>query len=154
MVFTNKHVLIAMIVAPVLAVLAWFGAGQLAGESPQPAVAGKSYPLVEQSNCRYASGRCDLENEDVRLYLAPAHSGAELLLTSSIALDGVVLGIGLPDNEPEPAVMRPVDGQGLQWRLEIVRQPASGERIHLVAMAGGTSYFADAVTSFLQSKEG
>ena len=74
MVFTNKHVVIAMIVAPVLAVLAWFATGQLSGEKPQPAEQGKSYPLVEKSNCRYPSGACDLENENFKLRLTVEES--------------------------------------------------------------------------------
>lgn len=156
MVFTNKHVIIAMIVAPILAVLAWLGTGQFAGETPQPAVAGNSYPLVEKSNCRYASGACDLENEDFRLTLVQAGvaSGSELVVRSALPLDGVVLGVGLPQADVQPIAMRSADGQGLEWRLVVGRALAPSERIRLVAIAGGTSYFADASTAFLQPKEG
>lgn len=151
MLFTNKHVIIAMIVAPVLAVLAWFAVGQFAGETPQPAVPGQSYPLLEKSNCRYPSGACDLENEAFRVRLSAAgEEGNELVLTSSHPLEGVVLGIGLQDEDLQPAMMRAVDGQGLEWRLAIHARPQPGQRIRLVAMAAGSSYFADAATAFLQ----
>lgn len=156
MVFTNKHVVIAMIVAPVLAVLAWLAAGQFAGEKPRPAEPGQSYPLVEQSNCRYPSGACDLENEDFRITLAAGEGmlATELSLRSSHPLDGVVLGIGEPEGETAPEPMRALDGQGLEWRLALGRLPARTERIRLVAMAGGSSYFADAATAFLQNDDG
>ena len=67
--FKNKHVIIALIVTPILAALAWIGVGQLMGEKPHAARPGQSYPLVEKSNCRYESGACDLENEDFLLRL-------------------------------------------------------------------------------------
>ena len=153
--FTNKHVIIAMIVAPILSVLAWFAVGNLTGEQAAPAQPGQSYPLVEKSNCRYASGSCDLQNKDFELTLSyeDGVSGPQLVLRSSHPLEGVVLGVGLPDAEEAPAVMRASDGQGLEWRLAIGGAPLPNERIRLVAMAGGSSYFADASTLFLQPRE-
>lgn len=150
--FTNKHVIIAMIVAPILAVLAWFAVGQLVGERPHAAQPGHSYLLVEKSNCRYESGACDLVNEDFRLTLIYREEpGApQLVLNSSHALEGVVLGIGTTDQEVQPDLMRATDGQGLEWRLALAARPYPRERIRLVARAGGSSYFAEASTAFLQ----
>jgi len=154
MVLTNKHVVIAMIVAPILAVMAWFAAGQFTGETPQAAVPGQSYPLVEKSNCRYPSGACDVENEGLRLRLTAGEAGGnELLLTSSHPLDGVVLGLGSADEETEPAAMRAADGQRLEWRLQLGAAPLPVQRIRLVALAAGSSYFADVGTTFLQPQD-
>jgi len=155
MLFTNKHVVIAMIVAPILAVLAWFAIGAFTGETPQPAVQGEAYPLVAKSNCRYPSGACDMENEDFRLRLVyeQGASGPELVLTSSHPLDGVVLGLADLDEQTAPAVMRASDGQGMEWRMAIATRPSPEQRFRLVAMAGGSSYFADAATTFLQAED-
>jgi hypothetical protein len=152
--FTNKHVIIAMIVAPALAVLAWFAVGHLVGERPQPALPGHAYPLVEKSNCRYESGACDLVNEDFRLTLVYREEpGApELVLNASHALEGVVMGIGTSDKEAQPDMMRAVDGQGLEWRLALAARPDPRERIRLVARAGDSSYYAEAGTAFLQTE--
>ena len=152
--FTNKHVVIAMIVAPVLALLAWVGVGQISGEKPQAAVQGQSYPLVEKSNCRYASGACDLENEDFRLRITMADSvtGPELVLTATHPLDGVVMSVAQAAQDSTPSPMRASDGQGLQWRLALGQPPGAQQRIRLVANASGRSYFADASTSFLQTE--
>ena len=154
MMFTNKHVIVAMIVAPILSILAWVAVGSFTGEQAAPAQSGQSYPLVAKSNCRYPSGACDLENEDLRLRLSAAtEGGSELILSSSHPLDGVVLGVGEAEEETQPVTMRAVDGQGLEWRIELSAAPAPSQRIHLVAMAGGSSYFADAATAFLQPEE-
>tara|TARA_R110002110_G_scaffold406421_1_gene626472 strand:- start:306099 stop:306584 length:486 start_codon:yes stop_codon:yes gene_type:complete len=153
--FTNKHVIIAMIVAPVLSVLAWFAVGQMTGEKPQAAQEGGSYPLVEKSNCRYTSGACDLANEDVKLRLvyAQGDGGPQMQLSSSVALQGVVLGVAEPGEEGRPAMMRAVDGQGLEWRLALAEMPGEEQRIRLVARAAGSSFFAESGTTFLQLDE-
>ncbi|RLQ21654.1 hypothetical protein DWB85_11610 [Seongchinamella sediminis] len=150
--FKNKHVIIAMIVAPILSVLAWFAVGQFLGEQPQAAKPGQSYPLVEQSNCRYRSGACDLENEDfrLRLTLQQGVTGPEFLLSSSHPLEGAVLAVVEGGADATPAAMRASDGQGLAWRIVLAEVPAPADRIRLVARAGGSSYFADASTAFLQ----
>lgn len=152
--FKNKHVVIAMIVAPILSILAWYAVGQFTGEQPQLAQAGHSYPLVEKSNCRYDSGACDLENGDfkIRLTLHDGVAGPEFLLTSTHTLEGVVLAVGATDLELKPAAMRASDGQGLEWRIVVDTIPSPAERIRIVARAAGSSYFADAATIFLQPK--
>jgi hypothetical protein len=150
--FKNKHVVIAMIVAPILSILAWVAVGQFTGEQPQAAKPGHSYPLVEKSNCRYASGACDLENADfkLRLTLQEGVAGPEFLLSASHTLEGALLAVGEGENAPAPSVMRASDGQGLEWRIAVSEIPRAGQRIRLVALAEGTSYFADASTVFLQ----
>ena len=60
-------IVIALLVAPVLALIAYFAVDAVVAEKPEKALAGSSYPLVAKSNCRYASGRCSLENGDVQL---------------------------------------------------------------------------------------
>ena len=39
----NKHVIIALLVAPILAILAWFAVGQIAGEKAEVAEPGAQY---------------------------------------------------------------------------------------------------------------
>jgi hypothetical protein len=72
----NKHVIIALIVAPILAVLAWFAVGTIAGEKAQVAKPGAAYPLVARSNCRWESGECDLVNNDLKMTILPLELGA------------------------------------------------------------------------------
>lgn len=153
--FTNKHVIIAMIVAPILSILAWVAVGNLTGEQAAPAKAGQAYPLVEKSDCRWESGECNLVNADFELAIEyeEASSGLQLVLRSSHALEGVALDIGLPDNQGQPDMMRAADGQGLEWHIAIGGRPTPQERIRLVARAGGSTWFADVSTMFLQPRE-
>jgi hypothetical protein len=149
-VFTNKHVVAALIIAPVLSVLAWFAVGSLTGEQPQPAQPDQSYPLVEKSNCRYASGWCDLENEDFSITLQISPLG-ELTAVSDYPLDGIRVALVRPgDPEGLGQPMRRVDGAGLQWRVPLGEMPDGDSRILLAAGAGGSTWFGDAATAFAQ----
>lgn len=150
---TNKHMIIAMLVAPVLAVLAWFAVGEFAGEQAHKAEAGREYPLVEQSNCRYESGVCELRNEDMVIKLSLEQGADEVLvLRASHALEGVLMAIGPPESSLPPDKMRTADGRGKEWRMLIGGVPGPQERIRLVATAGGSAYFAEASTRFVQSE--
>ena len=48
----NKHVVVAMLVAPILAILAWFAVDSMVAERAHSAKPGASYKLVAKSNCR------------------------------------------------------------------------------------------------------
>ena len=73
----NKHVVVAMIVAPILAVLAWFAVGAMVGEQADVAEPGAAYPLVARSNCRWASGECELANNELEMTILPLELGAQ-----------------------------------------------------------------------------
>lgn len=64
---TNKHVVIAMIAAPVLAIIAYLGVDQMVTPDPVTARPGDSFPLVARSNCRYEGGKCTLANGNFRV---------------------------------------------------------------------------------------
>jgi hypothetical protein len=147
--FTNKHVVVALIVAPVLSILAWYAVGEFAGEKAEPATRGDSYPLVEKSNCRYESGSCDLENGDFKLTLQVTES-AVLTMQSAHPLQGVLVSVGDPVLQLDPGPMHRVDPEGLSWRLPLEQVPGAGERIRLVAQTRGNTYFADASTLFIR----
>ncbi|NOQ87942.1 MAG: hypothetical protein GQ550_03380, partial [Gammaproteobacteria bacterium] len=49
----NKHLILAMFVAPVLAIIAYSSVDTIVSEQPQAAMQGSSYKLAAKSNCRY-----------------------------------------------------------------------------------------------------
>jgi len=147
---TNKHVVVALLVAPVLSVIAWFAVGNLKGEHAAPAVAGQTYPLLEKSNCRYASGACALENQDLKLVLTlDATARLALVLTASHPLQAALLSISHPDQEPGPRALEVLDTSALKWRLPLTDLPNPDERIRLAVTVASSVYFADASTAFL-----
>ena len=153
-VFKNKHLVVAMLVAPVLAVLAYYALDALVGERPQPAVEGESYPLAEMSGCRYGSGRCNLENGDFELRLTPVELNdgrLTLTMTSAFPLEGAMIALvdGEEDDTP-PTAMQPTSGDGLNWSVDIARPDPGRQRLRLVVSSAGTLYYGDASTAFTQ----
>ena len=135
-----------------LAVLAWFAVGALVGEEAESARPGQSYPLVERSNCRYDSGQCDLENEDLQLSLTlrDQSSGPSLLLRSSHSLDAVLLAVAAPGSDGQPNPMQISNGHGSEWLLPLDKLPGPQDRLRLVVSAKGSKWYADAGTAFLE----
>ena len=148
----NKHVVTAAIVAPVLALIGYFGINALVGESPHAAEEGQSYQLVEMPTCRYDSGHCVLRNGDFELDLSTESlDGGRMLLMlkSEFPLDGVKVALVEDQaDEKHPVDMRPVGADGLQWSLEIVHPDPEHSRLHLVASANQSLYFGDAAMKF------
>lgn len=153
--FTNKHVVVALIVGPILAILAWLAVGQIAAEKATLAEPGKSYPLVEKSDCRYESGHCTLENEGFKLTLSTVERdvGTVLVLKSKHPLNGVVIAVVDSGRVGVPQAMSSRVVGGMEWLIVLGRKPLSTERILLVASAGGAQYFGDAATLFIMRSE-
>lgn len=151
--FTNKHVVVAMLVAPVLAIMAWFAMDYFIGERPHAAKDGATYTLIAKSNCRYDSGQCDLENSDFTLSIRPVSlttSSVQLEVTSAFPLQSAALG--LVDNGAEllPAPMKPTAEDGLRWTAQIDRPARADAEIRIAVTAQGATWFAEVPVVFLK----
>lgn len=152
----NKHVVVALLVAPVLSILAWYAVGNLIGEKPQAAEEGKTYRLVARSNCRYASGSCDLHNADFQLTIVPevlAASSVTLRLTSSHGLQSAVLGLAQIDTSDQPAPMVATDAAGTTWQGLIARPASPDDIIRVAVTARGATWFAEIPVVFLDETD-
>lgn len=152
----NKHVVVALIVAPILSILAWFAVGNLFGEKPQVAEEGKTYKLVARSNCRYASGSCDLHNADFELTLEPemvAASSVALTMTASHALQSAAIGLVDGDAEPQPAPMTRTGDDGRQWQGLLPRPQSPEARIRVAVTAQGATWYAEVPVVFLEPED-
>ena len=147
--FTNKHVVVALLVAPVLAIGAWYAVGLIGAETPQKAVPGQSYPLVAKSNCRYASGQCSLENGDIEFEIIPASFDGALSLTivSNQSVGRVMLGLGPDSNPPKPEEAT-YDAATQSWNYTLNKNQA--EKLFFVAEVRGSRYFAKLDTVFFE----
>ena len=150
--FTNKHVVVAMLVAPILAILAWFAVDALVAEKPRAAKPGASYPLVARPNCRYDSGQCDLVNGDFKVTLKPTGmSDAEvgLELVSAHSLEGATVGLtGQRDVEP-PLPMTATDPVATRWVTSIRIPDAETATLRVAVIAAGSTYYAEVPVVFL-----
>ena len=98
----NKHLIIAMLVAPCLAILAWYAVDFFVAEKPQVAEPGAAYPLVARPNCRWESGECDLVNNDLEMTILPlelAETQTRLALDSEFPLTDATFALLSGGNE-------------------------------------------------------
>lgn len=150
---TNKHVLVAMIVAPILAVITYFGIDYVVKEKPHAAKAGESYPLLAKSNCRYFSGQCNLENSDFKasLIVKEADGRPALHLESSHSLDGVMVGIaqeGSNIEQVQPKAMTTHSDLKQQWVLPLSSNVDETTTLAIVISANGSQYFGETIMAF------
>jgi hypothetical protein len=125
--FKNWHVIIAMIVAPILAVLAWFAVDYFVAERPHAAKEGAAYSLIAKSNCR-----------------------VQLELTSAFPLQSATLGVvnnGIPAH---PAEMKPTTDESLHWTSRIDRPEAETSTIRVAVTADGSTWYAEIPVTFLR----
>ena len=152
----NKHVVVALLVAPILSILAWYAVGNLVGEKPESAQEGKAYKLVARSNCRYASGSCDLHNADFKLLIEPemvAASSVALTLTSSHALQSAALGLVEGDSEPQPAPMTSTADDRKRWQGLLPKPNSPDAQIRIAVTAQGATWYAEVPVVFLETED-
>jgi hypothetical protein len=151
--FKNWHVIIAMIVAPILAVLAWLAVDYFVAERPHAAKEGAAYTLIAKSNCRYDSGQCDLENADFKISIRPmsvTSSSVQLELTSAFPLQSATLGLVNNDTPAAPAVMRATNGEALHWTARIDRPSGESSTIRVAVTSDGSTWYAEIPVVFLR----
>ena len=155
--FRNRHVVVAALVAPVLAVVAYYAIDLLVGEKPHAALEGASYRLVERPNCRYNSGACELVNGDFELRMEAARqtgSQLSLRLESVFPLDGVLIALVASEDEAAPPqAMRALDPDGTEWALDMQRPDPERDRLRVAASAGGSLWYGDAATTFIVARD-
>jgi len=153
--FKNKHIIVAMIVAPILAVIAYFATDSLVGEKPHKAAAGQSYALVALPNCRYPSGHCTLKNSEFQVDLKVSQAGLNMLtlnLTSKHPLQGakVALADGTAEVKVKPADMTATDDTALHWTVDLSGNLSPASQLQLVAAAADAFYFGEAGLQFAE----
>jgi len=153
----NKHVIIAMLVAPLLAIGAWYAVDYMVTERAQAARPGAAYPLLAKSNCRYDSGQCDLVNSEVELTLTPIELQPEqtvLLLESEFAPAQATVALASGDDEVvgTAVAQQPADGHTrMTVTIPAYADPAATLRIAVTIQE--SLYFAEVPTVFLRAGE-
>ncbi len=153
----NMHVAIALIVAPILAILAWFAVGQIAGEKALVAEPGSAYPLVARSNCRWESGECELHNNDLEISIVPLELGAQytkLSLDSEFALEQATLALLVNGNEVAASAEHDTSPDAAAQMTVTIPAFADAEAMLRVAVTVQDSlYFAEVPVVFMRPEE-
>ena len=145
--FRNKHMILAFLIAPVLAIIAWFSVDYFVAERPHSAKPGASYELIAKPNCRRYSQRCDLKNEDVELSVSvPAcdASGIDVELDSNIVIDRAA--VGLADGSPAPLTI--LDADGKRWAGRVAGSVDSGSTLRIAVVASESTFYAEIPATF------
>lgn len=152
----NKHVIAAMLVAPILALIAYFGVDLAVSEKPQAAKEGETYKLAADSNCRYTSGICSLENGDFKLKLRSeslSDSEVVLKLTSEYPLEGAKISLIQKEGDRSNPVDMDVNGSDdKEWWVDLPAPNSEDSEIHLVVKSDGTLYYGETTAVFVEYK--
>ena len=154
----NKHLITAMIVTPLLAIIAYLGVDYMVSEKPHAAVEGQSYPLIAKSNCRYKSGKCTLENGDIRLHILNIDNNI-IEVNTELPVEGIKLGVANQPSSPlniVPQDMQTVGNTSQQWQLNLplpTNTPDNGQ-LYLALSVNQTVYFAEVSTIFMNYETG
>lgn len=154
--FTNKHVITAMVVAPILAVISYFTVDMVVKEAPTAAVPGQSYPLLAKPNCRYTSGACTLVNADFKSELVVISEASRdvLQLTASHTLQDVKIGFSRVKEDPpaEPQSMRAQDAKHKVWSIALPLKANEENKLVIAILSNGSHYYAETAMGFAEYK--
>ena len=150
--YFNKHLIAALIITPILAIITWLAVDFGVREQPHAAARGDAYQLLAMPNCRYQSGKCSARNGDVRVDLQAASSvEGELLLTlnASLPLDGARLALveGTAESTA-PAPMVADNREHTRWHIRTRSPSSEASMLRLAVAIDGTHYFAELPTRF------
>jgi len=148
----NKHMVLAMFVAPVLALIAYFATDHIVSEKPHAVQQGASYKLAAKSNCRYQSGQCTLQNGDVEVNVRIERitgSLIELILQANMPLQNALASFIIGDDETEPVVMQPAVSAENTWRAKFDIVDVETSSLRLVLELSGSLFYAETPAVFI-----
>jgi hypothetical protein len=154
-IFKNKHVIMAMIMAPILAIASYYLVDLAVKEQPQKALEGNTYKLIAKSNCRFSSGRCDLENGSFKSTVRISYdNGQQLLRLSSVnELQAVNVGFVTSDGtESGPYKLTSNDDAGTQWSTEFNELADTSTLLRVALTANDAHYYSETFMGFSDYK--
>lgn len=148
----NKHVIAAMIVTPILAIIAYFATDYIVSEKPKKAVAGSQYKLMARSNCRYQSGLCTLKNGDLELDVRIARvtgTRVEIQLESNTPLQKVLAALGPSGDDSAPVAMAGLE-DSRYWKVQLDHNDLAGSALRLAVIVADATFYAETGTAFAE----
>ncbi|MFK7793965.1 MAG: hypothetical protein AB8B89_01325 [Gammaproteobacteria bacterium] len=149
--FKNKHVVTAIIVAPILAIASYYLVDLAVKEQPRKAVEGQAYKLIAKSNCRFSSGACDLENGNFKstITIATFDGKQTLLLNANNSLQQATVGFVTSNgHESGPFELTASDATNKQWFTEFSVPADSSTTLRVALSANDVHYFSETGMGF------
>ncbi|WP_075187090.1 hypothetical protein [Teredinibacter haidensis] len=153
----NKHLILAMFIAPILAIIAYVAVDYRLSETPTAAVAGDSYKLAAKSNCRYKSGVCTLHNADIKLTLsAERKSATEVVLSiaANLPVQKILIAVYDGSGDAPPTDMQPLSADWTGWTKTVRIEEPQSSSLRLVVNIDGATYFAETSAVFVDFETG
>jgi hypothetical protein len=148
----NKHLILAMFVAPVLAIIAYFSVDYMVSEKPQAASQGRSYKLAAKSNCRYQSGACTLENGDIEVFIRAqriSNKQVELTMRSTLPIQQALLSYVTENIASEPVQMNATAAEMENWQLRLNLPDPEKSTLRLALNIANSIYYAETTAIFI-----
>lgn len=136
---SNRHVKLAIILAPLLAIGGYILTGIYLDDKIK-AQPGVDKPLTLQPDCHLLTGVCELLHREIAVNAAIEEKDGKQLfyLSTSTPTIGVLVAFG--DKPPLPMLSR---GDMKKWVLEIQKPVVPGGQVKLVISGGKNRYFAE-----------
>ena len=144
--------ILAMFVAPVLAIMAYFSVDYIVSEKPQAALQGSSYKLAAKSNCRYQSGVCTLKNGDIEVQLRARRVGdkeVELTIFSELRMQNVIISYVDDDIVSEPIQMDAATAEVENWQVRLYLGDPEKSTLRLALTISDSMYYAETTAVFI-----
>ena len=148
----NKHLILAMFVAPVLAIIAYFSVDTIVSEKPQAALQGSSYKLAAKSNCRYQSGNCTLKNGDIEVQIRARRVGdkeIELTMFSELPIQNAIISYLAENNTSTPEQMNAITAEMDEWQVTLYLNDPEKSMLRLALKLSGSMYYAETSAVFV-----
>jgi hypothetical protein len=107
-----------MIVAPILAIMSYLATDYIVSEKPHIAKDGNIYKMRVNSNCRWDSGKCTLDNEDIKIDIIGTRTNNLLILnlSSNVLLNSIKVDF---DKHNIPNDMKINKNDFLKWDISL-----------------------------------
>ena len=148
----NKHLILAMFVAPTLAVIAYFSVDYVVSEKPQAALHGNSYKLAAKSNCRYQSGTCTLKNGDIEVHIRARRVGeraVELIMHSEIPIQNALISYVTDKVISTPESMNTTTAEMDEWNVTLYLDDPEKSMLRLALNISDSMYYAETTAIFI-----
>ena len=144
--------ILAMFVAPVLAIMAYFSVDTIVSEKPQAALQGSSYKLAAKSNCRYQSGVCTLKNGDIEVQLRARRVGdkaVELTMFSELPVQNVLISSIAENITSTPEHMNATTAEKKNWQVTLYLGDPEKSTLRLALTISDSMYYAENTAVFI-----